>query len=102
MEDMARFPVFGNIVWRSQVNLPQTATHKEYQLPNLNRELQVYPAAIGVKPGYTGNAGPCLVAEAVRGGHHLIGVVLQDPVLYTDMAKLFDWGFAQYGLPPLG
>jgi D-alanyl-D-alanine carboxypeptidase (penicillin-binding protein 5/6) len=99
MIDMQRFPVFGNIVWRSQVNLPQTATHKEYQLPNLNRELQVYPGAVGVKPGYTGDAGPCLVAEAVRGGHHLIGVVLQDPLLYTDMAQLFDWGFAQYGLP---
>jgi len=102
MEDMQRFPVFGNIVWRSQVNLPQTATHKAYQLPNLDRELQFYPAAIGIKPGYTGNAGPCLVAEAVRGGHRLIGVVLQDSFLYSDMAKLFDWGFAQYGLPPLG
>ncbi|HXA29159.1 MAG TPA: serine hydrolase [Candidatus Angelobacter sp.] len=102
MEDMTRFPVFGNIVDRTQVNLPQTGTHKAYELPNLNRELQVYPAAVGVKPGYTGNAGPCLVAEAVRGGHHLIGVVLQDNFLYTDMAKLFDWGFAQYGLPPLG
>jgi D-alanyl-D-alanine carboxypeptidase len=102
MEDMSRFPVFGNIVWRSQVNLPQTATHKAYELPNLNRELQFYPASVGVKPGYTGNAGPCLVAEAVRGGHHLIGVVLQDNVLYSDMAKLFDWGFGQYGLPPIG
>jgi len=102
MEDMARYPVFGNIVGRTQVNLAQTATHKAYELPNLNRELQFYPAAIGIKPGYTGNAGPCLVAEAVRGGHHLIGVVLQDNFLYSDMAKLFDWGFAQYGLPPLG
>jgi len=101
MEDMARFPVFRNIVGRSQVNLPQTATHKDYQLPNLNRELQFYPAAIGVKPGYTDNAGPCLVGEASRGGHHLIAVVLHDPVLYSDEASLFDWGFAQYGLPPI-
>jgi hypothetical protein len=29
-------------------------------------------------------------------------VVLQDNFLYSDMAKLFDWGFGQYGLPPLG
>ncbi len=102
MEDMARYPVFGNIVWRQSVNLPQTATHPKFYLPNLNRLLEFYPAAIGVKPGYTGNAGPCLVGEAVRGGHHLIAVVMNDPVLYTDEVQLFDWGFEQYGLPPLG
>jgi len=101
MEDMAHFPVFQNIVGRPSVNLRQTATHKAYELPNLSRELQFYPAAIGVKPGYTDNAGPCLVGEASRGGHHLIAVVLHDPVLYSDEAALFDWGFAQYGLPPI-
>ncbi|HEV7680159.1 MAG TPA: serine hydrolase [Candidatus Dormibacteraeota bacterium] len=101
MEDMSRFPVFRNMVWRTQVNLPQTATHPQFELPNLNRLLQIYPAAVGLKPGWTGNAGACLVGMAERGGHHLIAVVLNDPVLYTDQRDLFEWGFAQYGLPPL-
>ena len=102
LTDMNRFPVFGNIVWRTQVNLGQTPGHPQFELPNLNRLLQIYPAATGVKPGYTGNAGPCLVGMAQRGGHRLIAVVMHDPVLYTDQRDLFEWGFAQYGLPPLG
>jgi D-alanyl-D-alanine carboxypeptidase (penicillin-binding protein 5/6) len=102
LTDMNRFPVFGNIVWRTQVNLAPTATHPQFELPNLNRLLQIYGPAIGVKPGYTGNAGPCLVGMAARGGHRLIAVVLHDPVLYTDERDLFEWGFAQYGLRPAG
>jgi serine-type D-Ala-D-Ala carboxypeptidase (penicillin-binding protein 5/6) len=102
LEDMGRFPVIGNIANRTQVNLPATPTHPQFELPNLNRLLQIYPAAIGLKPGYTGNAGPCLVGVAERSGHRLIAVVMHDPVLYTDQRDLFEWGFAQYGLPPLG
>ena len=99
--DMSRFAVFRNIVWRGQVNLPQTATHPAFQLPNLNRLLQFYPFAVGIKPGWTGNAGPCLVGMAQRGTHHLIAVVMDDPVLYSDETNLFQWGFAQYGIPPV-
>jgi D-alanyl-D-alanine carboxypeptidase (penicillin-binding protein 5/6) len=100
LQDMVRYPVFRNIVWRSQVNLPATATHPAFELHNLNRLLDFYPAAIGVKPGWTGNAGPCLVGMAERGGHHLIAVVMNDPVLYTDETNLFQWGFQQYGIAP--
>jgi D-alanyl-D-alanine carboxypeptidase (penicillin-binding protein 5/6) len=100
MEDWSRYAVFRNIVWRDQVNLPQTPGHPEFRLHNLNRLLQFYPAAIGIKPGWTGNAGPCLVGMAQRGGHRLIAVVLNDPVLYSDETALFQWAFTQYGIAP--
>ena len=98
--DMSRFATFRNIVWRSQVNLLETATHPQFQLPNLNRLLEFYPYAIGIKPGWTGNAGACLVGMAQRGSHHLIVVVMDDPKLYTDATNLLKWGFQQYGYPP--
>jgi D-alanyl-D-alanine carboxypeptidase (penicillin-binding protein 5/6) len=98
--DVSRFAEFRNIVWRDQVNLPQTATHRAFALPNLNRLLQVYPFAVGIKPGWTGNAGACLVGMAQRNNHHLIAVVMNDPQLYSDETSLFQWGFAQYGIPP--
>jgi serine-type D-Ala-D-Ala carboxypeptidase (penicillin-binding protein 5/6) len=100
LTNMNHFPVFGNIVGRTQVNLSPTATHPQFELPNLNRLLQIYSPAVGLKPGWTGNAGACLVGMAQRGGHRLIAVVMHDPVLYTDERDLFEWGFAQYGLPP--
>jgi len=99
--DMSRFAVFSNIVWRGVVNLPQTPTHPAFQLENLNRLKEFFPYAIGVKPGWTGNAGPCLVGMAVRGGHRVIAVVMHDPQLYTDEQHLFQWAFTQYGIPPI-
>jgi D-alanyl-D-alanine carboxypeptidase (penicillin-binding protein 5/6) len=99
--DMSRFATFRNIVWRQQVNLLPTATHPLFELQNLNRLLQFYPFAVGIKPGWTGNAGACLVGMAQRGRHHLIAVVMNDPVLYTDETNLFQWGFAEFGIPPI-
>ncbi len=98
--DMSRFATFRNIVYRSQVNLPATPTHPQFELDNLNRLLQFYPYAVGVKPGWTGNAGACLVGMAQRGSHHLIVVVMGDPVLYTDATNLLKWGFENYGFSP--
>ncbi len=80
--------------------LPASATHPAFQLHNLNRLLSMYPPTVGVKPGYTGNAGPCLVAEAMRDGHRMLGVLLGAPHLYSDMRMLLDWGFTQKGLRP--
>jgi D-alanyl-D-alanine carboxypeptidase (penicillin-binding protein 5/6) len=81
------------------MQLPAGTGHPGFQLHNLNRLLSIYPPAVGDKPGYTGNAGPCLVAEAVREHHRLIAVLLGAPHLYSDMRQLLDWGFTRKGLP---
>ncbi|MEO7001525.1 MAG: serine hydrolase [Ktedonobacterales bacterium] len=60
-----------------------------------------YTGATGVKTGYTGNAGPCLVFAAIRNGRHLLGVLLGEPnatgeaLRFTDATALLNWGFAQ-------
>jgi D-alanyl-D-alanine carboxypeptidase (penicillin-binding protein 5/6) len=54
---------------------------------------------LGVKTGHTDLAGYCLVFEAQRNGHSLIGVVLNSPdqaIRDQDVSKLLNWGF---GLP---
>jgi D-alanyl-D-alanine carboxypeptidase (penicillin-binding protein 5/6) len=93
------FPKFQQLVATTDMQLPAGPGHPAFALHNLNRLLQLYPPTVGVKPGYTGNAGPCLVAEAVRDGHRMIGVLLGAPHLYSDMRSLLDWGFTQRGLP---
>ena len=62
---------------------------------NNNRLLGSYPGANGVKTGYTHKSGPCLVASATRHGHTLIAVLLDDPNMYADAARLLNFGFAQ-------
>lgn len=99
--DVAEFPVFRQIVSQTEIDLPPTAQHPAFYLGNLNRLLRIYPAADGIKPGYTGDAGACLIGMAERDGHRLISVVMNAPELYTDSRDLLDWGFVQLGMPSL-
>jgi len=99
--DAAQFPLFRQIVSQTEIDLPASAQHPEFDLGNLNRLLKIYPAADGIKPGYTGDAGACLIGMAERDGHRLISVVMNAPQLYTDSRALLDWGFVQLGMPSL-
>lgn len=94
-----RLPLFAQIV-QTRTYQPLSAGIPQAQSwVNTNKLLWTYAGATGVKTGYTGDAGPCLVFSATRGGHHLIGVVLDtstDASRFRDAQKLLDWGF---GLP---
>jgi D-alanyl-D-alanine carboxypeptidase len=90
-------------------DIAATATHKAFSLSNYNSLLPgkaaAYPGAVGLKPGNTGAAGWCEAFAARRGGHLIVGVVLDSPTWTQrndDMHALLDWGFAQVGVPPAG
>lgn len=57
-----------------------------------------YDGATGVKTGYTGDAGYCLISSAKRNGMELIAVVLQsdNANLFLDTIKLLNYGFENY------
>jgi D-alanyl-D-alanine carboxypeptidase (penicillin-binding protein 5/6) len=87
-------------------NIPKTATHKAYNLVTgddlIPGARSPYPGAIGVKPGFTGDAGYCQSFAAIRHGHLIVGAVLREPswqIRATDMRNLLDWGFEQEGIP---
>jgi D-alanyl-D-alanine carboxypeptidase len=54
---------------------------------------QGYPGVIGVKTGYTDEAGRCLVAAARRNGVRLAAIVLDSPDPGRQARKLLDRGF---------
>lgn len=61
-----------------------------------------YPGLIGVKNGYTTNAGNTLIAAARRDGRTLIVTVMNPQsglpqAVYTEAGKLLDWGFEAAG-----
>ncbi len=87
-------------------SIPKTSTHKAYSLTSgidlLSGGRYPYPGAIGVKPGYTGDAGYCEAFAAIRRGHLIVGVVLDEPtwqIRMVDMRNLLDWGFEQENVP---
>ena len=61
---------------------------------NGNAIIDLYPDAVGVKIGYTDDAGQTIVAAAERDGRQLIVSVLGSSDRYSDTIALFDWAFA--------
>lgn len=74
---------------------------KTKELSNTNPLLSFYQGANGVKTGYTGLAGKCLVASAKRGDMEIIAVLLGDPsskARINDSVKVLDYCFNNYKL----
>ncbi len=92
------FPLFREIVDLRAADLAATVGHPDFQLQSINLLLAMYPPAVGIKPGWTGAAGYCEVAMAVRNGHRLLSVLLNAPYSYSQSRRLLDWGFVQEGL----
>lgn len=93
-ELLRRFPDVAAMAATASLTLPATATHHPYALYNLNELVRKYPGATGLKTGWTGHAGGCLIATAARDGRHLLVVVLASPRLFDEAAALLDYGFA--------
>jgi D-alanyl-D-alanine carboxypeptidase (penicillin-binding protein 5/6) len=92
--------LFRQIIATREATLPATADHPRFELQSSDLLLSMYPDyAVGIKPGWTGDAGPCEVGMAVRGGHRLISVLLNAPLNFTQSRRLLDWGFGTTGLP---
>ena len=70
-----------------------------YNLWNLNKLLPVYAGADGVKPGFTDDAGRCLVGSAVRDNRRVIVTVLSSPDTTGDSRALLDYAFDGFRWP---
>lgn len=62
-------------------------------LENINFLLTTYPGAIGIKTGFTDQAGQTIVGAARRDGRTLIVSVMRSEDLYADAGALLDWAF---------
>lgn len=92
-----RNPMFAQIVQVQHYALPATTDHGAYTWETTNELIASYPGTIGIKTGYTDEAGACLVFAAKNSKHTLIGVLLQGQEKtdrFTDAPQLLDWGFA--------
>ena len=102
-----RSPTFSRIVATVQYSVPESGGHRSHTWVTTNELLTdfFYPGVTGVKTGFTGNAGRCLVFTATRSYGHLLGVLLGDPdnaTRFSDAKALLDWGFSleQQGITP--
>lgn len=96
---------FCQIVTCLQYTLPATQRREALTLTNSyeifdSSSGSYIPGAAGVKSGYTSAAGFCYVGAAQRGNETLIAVIMGEPNRtcgWTDLRRLFEYGFALSG-----
>ncbi|WP_431678995.1 D-alanyl-D-alanine carboxypeptidase family protein [Kitasatospora sp. KL5] len=74
-----------------------TGQRGSFGIANTDRLLGKYPGLIGVKNGYTTNAGSTFTGAAERDGRLLLVTVMHTSTyqkVYDEAAALLDWGFA--------
>ena len=90
-----RNETFRSICGQSAVTLRFGNPPYERTLYNSNKLLRMYDGVIGVKTGFTDEAGRCLVSACERDGVTLICVTLHAPDDWNDHMHLYDYGFSR-------
>ncbi len=102
--DAMKLKTLAAVVGTRSYHVAATSAHRAHTWKNLNPLLTMYRGALGIKTGYTGAAGQCLLFEAKRGTVTLIGVVLDSSTDISDIkaasndaVTMLNWAFAKYG-----
>ncbi len=99
-------PVFREVVKHSSYTLPAWPRRHYYHWLNTNELLKRYPGVIGIKTGWTPDAGECLLFEATYRKKTLIGVVMDTSPTnsgesFVSAAVLLNWAFGRHvPIPP--
>lgn len=85
--------------WQEDIKVGLPGKESKFTLTNTNKLIRTYNGAIGVKTGYTDDAGYCLSGAAERDGSRFIAVVLgckTSDIRFAEMRRLLDHGFSNY------
>lgn len=87
-------PLFNEIVSSKDVDQKQYSFTRSYH--NINKILWQIPEANGVKTGFTGKAGKCLVTSLNVSGNDVIIVVLNCSERWKETKKIYDYIVRNY------
>lgn len=95
-----QIPLFRKIAGTVSYYIPYSENHKEFYLENETNLLTSYPGVMGVKDGYTPEAGLCLVTYLNYKGHKIIGILLGSDNRRQEMKDLLDYSLKLQGINP--
>lgn len=90
---------FREIVKTPYYLIPYSPEHKAFYLFTQTNLLKNNPEVVGVKMGYTPQAGLCGITLAQKEGREILGIVLHSKNRRKDLADLLNYSFALLGLP---
>jgi D-alanyl-D-alanine carboxypeptidase (penicillin-binding protein 5/6) len=97
---LENYPLLGQVVQTPFYNIPQTNTHRSYDLYNETNLLTSYPGVKGVKTGYTPEAGYCLITYLEYKDHKIIAVLLGSENRRQEMKDILDYSLTTEGITP--
>lgn len=90
-EYAVRNPIFNAVARLDRAVFVEHSTRKAYSLKTHNKLLGKYPYAVGIKTGYTGRAGRCLIGRAIKDNRDILLVMLNSRVdRWNVAAEMFD------------
>lgn len=95
-------PEFLKITQAESYRFAEKKSGKQYSVTNKDAFLHMYQGAIGIKTGFTGNAGYCFVGAAKRGENCLVSAVLaagwppHKTYKWSDTKSIMDYGFQNF------
>lgn len=89
-------PFIKDTVSKTEDTITDTTGTFNYHLETTNQLLGKIDGLIGLKTGWTENAGECLVTYTVRDGHSIIAVVLGSVDRFGESAALINWTFSSH------
>lgn len=92
------YPAIRDITSTYHFQIAASDNHQDYELFNGTNLLTTYPGVKGIKPGFTWEAGWCLVTYAENDGKKLLGIILGSQDRRGEMKELLDYGYAVYGM----
>ena len=84
---------FKEIVATPSIRVSAVDGKTTHQLFTTNSLLGSVDGVVGIKTGWTENAGECLVSSTIRNKHHIITVVLGSSDRFGETESLIDWVF---------
>jgi D-alanyl-D-alanine carboxypeptidase (penicillin-binding protein 5/6) len=94
---IARWPEIVKISSSPHIYLPRTETHQDYDMYSGINLLTTYPGVLGLKTGFTPEAGLTLVTLAKKGDAEIIGVLLNSTSRRDDAQVMLDYSFQKLG-----
>lgn len=95
-----QFPLFKEVARTFIYDIPYSENHKAFYLENETNLISSYPGVVGVKDGYTPEAGLCLVTYLNFKGHKIVGIILGSDNRRDEMKELLDYGLKIQSIPP--
>ena len=84
-------PIFNSIVKLNKYSFKAINTKKTYSVYSSNKLLRGNPYVIGVKTGYTGMAGACLISRAKKGNKDILMVMLNAQNRWPNAQKTLEF-----------